>query len=86
LTPNGNKRHPYSYAPFLGGTRICVGKTFAELASKVVGPKLLYAFDYEFLNKDHYKHKPMNNLATKFVSTCHVKITSRPSSEEKLLH
>ena len=30
LTPSGNKRHPMSFTPFLGGKRICLGKTFAE--------------------------------------------------------
>ena len=30
LTPQGTKRHPMSFGPFLGGRRICVGKTFAE--------------------------------------------------------
>ena len=30
LTPSGKKRHPMSFGPFLGGRRICIGKTFAE--------------------------------------------------------
>jgi cytochrome P450 len=34
LTPYGNKRHPMSYGPFLGGKRICLGKTFAENMGK----------------------------------------------------
>jgi cytochrome P450 len=29
-TPSGGKRHPMSYGPFLGGMRVCLGKTFAE--------------------------------------------------------
>jgi len=59
--PSGKPRHPYSYAPFLGGHRICLGKTFAEnVAKKLIAmtlkfyaleladPKLkLETFEYE---------------------------------------
>jgi cytochrome P450 len=38
LTPSGKKRHMNSFGPFLGGKRICVGKTFAEIVSKIVTP------------------------------------------------
>lgn len=34
LTPKGNRRHPMSFGPFLGGKRICLGKTFAENMGK----------------------------------------------------
>ena len=46
LTPSGQKRHPMSFAPFLGGKRVCVGKTFAEAISKISGPNLIYNFDF----------------------------------------
>ena len=32
--PSGKHRHPYSFAPFLGGHRICLGKTFADTVAK----------------------------------------------------
>ena len=51
-----------AFGPFLGGKRICLGKTFAEMVSKVIGPTLLIEFDYEFLDKNLYKEKPMNDL------------------------
>ena len=36
LTPDGKKRHPMSYGPFLGGRRICLGKTFGENIGKCI--------------------------------------------------
>ena len=41
LTPKGTKRHPMSYGPFLGGKRICLGKTFAENMAKCIIPIIL---------------------------------------------
>ena len=62
LTPSGQKRHPMSFGPFLGGKRVCLGKTFAEMVSKLVGPTLLIEFDFEFVDKKLYKEKPINDL------------------------
>lgn len=41
LTPSGDKRNPFAFSPFLGGMRICLGKTFVETLSKVTLPVLL---------------------------------------------
>ena len=41
LAPDGRRRSPMSFSPFLGGKRICVGKTFAELVAKCVLPIIL---------------------------------------------
>ena len=41
LTPDGKKRHPMAYGPFLGGKRICLGKTFGEMVSKITAPALI---------------------------------------------
>jgi cytochrome P450 len=46
LTPDGKKRNPFSFSPFLGGVRICLGKTFVEEVSKVTLPNLLQKFDF----------------------------------------
>lgn len=64
LTPSGKKRNPYSFSPFLGGQRICIGKTFVEAVSKLGVPALLTHFKFEFLDgidpeKFAYPH---NNL------------------------
>jgi cytochrome P450 len=50
LRPDGKRRHPLVFGPFLGGKRICVGKTFVETISKIIGPTLLAHFDYEFID------------------------------------
>jgi len=36
LTPAGKRRHPMSFSPFLGGRRVCIGKTLAESTAKCV--------------------------------------------------
>jgi len=41
LTPKGTKRHAFAFSPFLGGKRICIGKTFAETSSKFIGALFL---------------------------------------------
>lgn len=75
LTPAGKKRHAMSFSPFLGGKRICLGKTFAETVSKVVGPTLIYNFDMEFVDKKFYKEKPANHLVIQREPVVDVKVT-----------
>jgi len=75
LTPDGKKRHPFSYAPFFGGKRICLGKTFAEITSRMVGSRLLNCFDFEFMNKQHYEAKPQNHMSMRAMSSCFVRIS-----------
>jgi cytochrome P450 len=48
--PDGNKRNPFSFNPFLGGKRICLGKTFAEIVAKFVVPALLSRFTFELVD------------------------------------
>ena len=62
LTPVGTKRHPMSYGPFLGGKRICLGKTFAENIGKCIIPIIISQFDFEFTEKEMYLRKPGNSL------------------------
>ena len=45
--PDGKARHPYAYAPFLGGHRICLGKTFAENVAKKMISMLLKFYTLE---------------------------------------
>ena len=63
LKPNGKKRHPMAYGPFLGGKRICLGKTFVDIVSKLIGPVIIGHFNYKFVDPKNYIEKPPNNLA-----------------------
>ena len=64
LTPAGTKRHPMSYGPFLGGKRICLGKTFAENIGKCILPIIISQLDMAFVNKDLYIRKPGTSIFT----------------------
>ena len=61
LTPSGSKRNPFAFSPFLGGMRICLGKTFIEAVSKVTLPVLLTKFVFELPNADTFE-MPYNNM------------------------
>ena len=41
-----------SFGPFLGGKRICIGKTFAESILKCIMPLIFNQVDFEFEDKD----------------------------------
>ncbi|CDW86732.1 cytochrome p450 [Stylonychia lemnae] len=59
LTPTGTARHPMSFVPFIGGKRICLGKTFAEYSFKAIVPLLLNKHKFTLVNKDHMNNKPL---------------------------
>jgi cytochrome P450 len=61
LTPNGDKRSPFAFSPFLGGMRICLGKTFVETVSKVTLPVLLTQFEFCLPQADTFE-LPYNNM------------------------
>jgi cytochrome P450 len=64
LTPAGERRNPYSFSPFLGGQRSCIGKTLVESISKLTLPTLWTNFDIKFedhIDTDSFK-LPANNL------------------------
>ena len=48
LTPAGKRRHPMSYGPFLGGKRVCLGKTFAENIGKSILAIIFAQLSFEF--------------------------------------
>lgn len=59
LRPDGSKRNPLAFTPFLGGHRICLGKTFAELTLKYTLPMYTHFFSYEWKNKEYYQTRPV---------------------------
>jgi cytochrome P450 len=63
LKPNGQKRHPQAFSPFLGGKRICIGKTFAEIVVKLVVIGLVGKLNFEFADPTmKEKEKPILNV------------------------
>ena len=48
LTSDGQPRNPLAFTPFMGGKRVCLGKTFAEVNIRFTLPLLLYFLDFEF--------------------------------------
>jgi len=53
FTANGKPRKSYSFTPFMGGRRVCLGKTFAEVTIRFTVPLLFWHFDFAFV--DHEK-------------------------------
>ena len=51
-----------AFTPFLGGKRVCTGKTFAEVISKFVVAGIIGKYEFEFENKDAAKNKPQINI------------------------
>ena len=62
LRPDGKKRHPMCFGPFLGGKRICLGKTFAESAAKCVLALNFGQLDFTFVDEKVRNEKPPNTL------------------------
>jgi cytochrome P450 len=47
----------------MGGKRVCLGKTFAELNARFTIPMLLHHFDFEFVEPIiQMKNKPLYSL------------------------
>lgn len=62
--PDGKPRNPFSFCPFYGGKRICLGKTLAEYMTVFTLPMILYHFEFEFTDPAHKAKKPNLQLGT----------------------
>lgn len=60
--PNGEPRHSLAFNPFLGGTRGCIGKTFAEVIVRFTMPILYYHMDFEMVDENLKANKPLYGL------------------------
>ena len=58
LTPSGKKRHPMSFGPFLGGKRVCLGKTLAESIGKCVLAVMMTQIQFDFVDPKVKESKP----------------------------
>ena len=64
-----------AFGPFLGGKRICLGKTFVETVSKFIGPTIIGHFDFKFVDPKNHTEKPANNLLVLHEPSVMVSIT-----------
>lgn len=60
--PDGEPRSPYSFSPFSGGSRICMGKTLAEIMETYITPMMMYHFSFDFINEEHRTNRPWCKL------------------------
>ena len=57
--PDGSRRNNFAYAPFLGGIRVCLGKTFAEVTLRLTIPLWFHCFNFEYENPEHNQKRPV---------------------------
>ena len=57
--PDGGMRNPLTFCPFLGGKRICIGKTFAEITIRFTVSMLYHHFDFQFTEETLANRVPL---------------------------
>ncbi|NJN93920.1 MAG: cytochrome P450 [Anaerolineales bacterium] len=57
FSPEQSRTRPaFSFVPFGGGSRICLGAAFAQVEAKVILARLLQGFELELLQPKVYLH------------------------------
>ncbi len=51
-----------SFGPFLGGKRVCLGKTFAESFAKIVVAIITYNVEFKYVNEEYMTKRPTINF------------------------
>jgi cytochrome P450 len=53
---HGRKTPPFSYVPFGGGPRACIGAAFGQAEARIVMSHLLQTYKFEFTNRRIHPH------------------------------
>ena len=80
LRPDGTKRNPLCFVPFLAGQRICLGKTFAEITLKYTLPMYCHFFSYEWVKEEDAIKRPQYSL----VAMTPIEIMMRMKTKNKV--
>lgn len=59
---NKKNRVPYSYLPFGGGPRLCIGQNFAQMEMQLILVMLLRRYKFDLVSKDPICFKPLLTL------------------------
>ena len=62
---NAKARKPFSYFPFGGGPRLCIGNNFALMEMALILPSLLRKFKFEYVGKKAPELQPLVTLRPK---------------------
>ena len=61
--PDGKPRHPMAFGPFLGGQRICLGKSLAELMARFTIPLMMWHYEFSHVDQKQKENKPLMNIS-----------------------